>query len=506
MTDVLVIGANPTGLILASMLTQHGILVKVIDHRDSADAPGFLDCRELPVILSCSSLELLDNAGLLGDFIEKGHKLFGARYHWKKRTVLFKFNQASESRFPFCLSTSYQALTKHLIRKFEESGGTIHWGTRPVTLVDNSIFIESTKTSQSFENREIYNPKWVIACEADNDPDIKDLFKTQIKLRKYVKDVLFVHCDEGEPFEESHVHLVPSSKSFLNFVFYNHEKGSKQLCLTNSSYPLPVKFQQKLLYNYKLAVADEHYRIRSIFHQYPSDHNNFLFVGNLANNLNFSYLTGINTNIHAAFNLTWKLIPVVKKAASKYLITAKENESGNILPRLSEKRQRRAKKLLFSNLYAPALMYYFLKGCRQLDVAGGEYYYPPHKALKYQNSDIIKMSSQDKEIRGPGPGMRAVNVQLENGNYLLDPLKSTKHLLIFFKDRTELEQALREEYGDWLEVVVNKDPKVSSLYHANQDSLFIIRPDYYIGYRTHKFKLHELISYLLRIFAAEQAE
>ncbi|EPP37328.1 3-(3-hydroxy-phenyl)propionate/3-hydroxycinnamic acid hydroxylase [Chlamydia avium] len=509
MTDVLVIGANPTGIILASLLVQHGVSVKVIDHRDSSDEPGYLDCRELPVILSCSSLELLDNAGLLENFVDKGHKIFGARYHWKKRTILFKFNQASESRFPFCLSTSYQAFSRHLIQQFEKHGGTIQWNTRPVTLVDNSIFIEKTKTSQNFENREIYNPKWIIASETDTDPDVKDLFKTQIKFRKHVKDILFVHCDEGEPFEESHIHLVPCSKSFLNFVFYNHEKGSKQLCLTNTSYPLSVKSRRQLLYNYKLAVtddADAYYHIRAQVHQYPTDYNNFLFLGSVLNNLTFSYLTGINTNIHAAFNLAWKLVPVVKKAASKYLVTAKEHENGNILPHLSEKRQRQAKKLLFSNLYAPALMYYFLKGCRLLEVSGGEYYYPAHKALKYQNSEIIKISPQDREIRGPSPGMRAINVQLENGSYLLDSLKSIKHLLIFFKDRTDLEKALREEYGTWLEVIVTKDPKVFSVYHANPDSLFIIRPDCYIGYRTHKFKLHELISYLLRIFATEKTE
>lgn len=508
MTDVLVIGANPAGIILANLLMQHGISVKVIDHRDSANDPGYLDCRELPVILSCSSLELLDNSGLLERFIDKGHKLFGARYHWKKRTVLFKFNQVSESRFPFCLSTSYQVFTLHLIHQFEKNGGIIHWNTRPVTLVDNSIFIENTAT-QNFENREIYNPKWVIAAEADTDPDVKDLFKTQIKLRKHVKDVLFVHCDEGEPFEESHIHLVPCSKSFLNFVFYNHEKGSKQLYLTNASYPLSIKSRHQLLYNYKLAVADnteEYYHVRASTHQYPTDYNNFIFLGSVLNNLTFSYLTGMNTNIHAAFNLAWKLIPVLKKAASKYLVTAKEQRNGNILPLLSEKRQQQAKKLLFSHLYAPALMYYFLKTCRQLDVSGGEYYYPAHKALKYQNSEIIKMSPQDKEIQGPSPGMRAINVQLENGNYLLDSLKSIKHLLIFFKDRPDLEKALKEEYGEWLEVTVTKDPKAFSVYHANPDSLFIIRPDCYIGYRTHKFKLHELISYLLRIFAAEKTE
>lgn len=505
MTDILVIGANPTGLILANVLVQHGIAVKIIDHRNSVDSPPLLDCQELPMILSSSSLELLQGAHLLeGLVLNKGHKLFGTRYHWKKRTLLLKFNPPTESRFPFCLSTSYQTLTRHLVEKFEENGGVIHWNTRPVTLVDNNIFIESTKVSQNFENREVYNPKWIIACEPDLDPDIKDLFKMQLKPRKVHKEALFMDCDEGEPFEESHVHLFPHSKSFLNFVFYNHEKGTKQLYLANTHHPLSKKVKQKLLYTYNLDVTDEKYHIKSVFHQYPTDHNHCLFVGHISNYLNFSYLSGVNTNIHAAFNLVWKLIPVVKQAASKYLLKAKEVKNSRILPLLNENKPQ-TKKLLF-NFYAPAAMYYLLKGYRQRDAASGEYYYPSYGALRYQKSDIIKMSSQDKDIRGPASGMRAINAQNEDGSYLLDALTSTKHLLIFFKERKDLEQALREEYGEWLDVIVTKDPKVHALYHANPDSLFIIRPDRYIGYRTHKFKLHELISYLLRIFATEKVD
>ncbi|EPP34302.1 FAD binding domain protein [Chlamydia ibidis] len=502
MADVLVIGANPTGLIVANMLIDYGISTKVIDHRDSLDSIS--GTSVLPVILSSSSLELLGTSGLLEGLAEKSHKLFGARYHWKKRTLLFKFNQSSNSRSPFSLATSYQDFNQHLITKFEEKGGSIGWGTRPVTLVEDSIFIESTSSSSNFENREIYKPKWIIACEPDANPEIKDLFKNQLRLKKICKELLFIDCDEGEPFEEGHIHLLPITKNFLNFVFYNHNKGTKQLCLTNTNFPLSTKLKQRLLYNYNIGISDDHYHIKTTLCQYPADYHNFLFIGSMANNLTFSYLNGINSNVHSAFNLAWKLIPVVKRAASKYLITAKEKECGNILPHFSETAQKRTRSLLFSQFYKPALLYYYLKNCRQLDMEEGGYYYPPHKALRYQSSDIIKISSQDREISGPAPGSRAIDVQLEDGSFLLDNLKSAKHLLLFFKDRLDLQEALKEEYGDWVEVVVNKESKVQKLYHANPESLFIIRPDRYIGYRTHTFKLHELISYLLRIFASER--
>lgn len=501
MTDVLIIGANPSGLILASMLIQYDIPVKLIDPQDSLKSCSAF-FNELPIVLSCSSLELLDNVGLLGDLVNKGHKLFGARYHWNKRTVLFKFAQTTESRFPFSLCLTLGELTDHLINRFEHLGGSINWATRPVTLVDNSIFIESTASSQNFSNREVYTPRWIVVSESDNDPDIRDLFKHQLKVRKITKEASFILCDESEPFEEDHIHLLPLSKSFFNFVFYNVHKGANQLHLPSSA-PLSQKVKQRLLYSNNLAVTEDSTRIKEVVYQYPPLFRHFLFIGSVANNLTFSYLNGVNSNIHAAFNLGWKLKAVIKHAASEYLIDIKEKEFGNILPHFSEKPFERTQKLFLSKL-SPALMYYFLKGFRQLDSHGGELYYPPHKALKHQASDIIKISSLDKEIRGPKPGNRAIDVLLENGNYLLDPLKNAKHLLIFFKERADLQQALLEEYGEWIDICTVQDPKVYRLYHANPESFFIIRPDRYIGYRTHTFKLHELISYILRIFSVEK--
>ena len=211
----------------------------------------------------------------------------------------------------------------------------------------------------------------------------------------------------------------------------------------------------------------------------------------------------MNSNIHEDFNLGWKLLPVLKKAASSQLIFSKELKTSHVLPHFNEVHQKRAVKLLFSNMYTPALMYYYLKKCRKLDIVEGELYYPSHRALKYEASDIIKVSPNDKEIRGPRPGSRALDVRLDTGDYLLDSLKNAKHLLIFFKNRNDLVSALLEEYGEWVDVIATEDPNVHKFYHANPESLFIIRPDRYIGYRTHSFKLHELISYLLRIFATE---
>ncbi|MDD6310071.1 MAG: FAD-dependent monooxygenase, partial [Chlamydia suis] len=244
MIDVLIMGVNPSGLILANILQQHGASIKIIDSRDHVTAPLPLPLHALPLVLSSSSLELLDNSHLLGNLLDKGRKIFGARYHWKQRSVLFKFNQASASRYPFSLLISYEDLVSHLLQEFEKRGGVVNWATRPVTQVEQNLFIESTKnSSQVYEGREIFTPKWIVACEMDADPDLKDLLKAHIKPKKLHKEALFIDCEEGEPFEEDHLHLLPVTKSFVNFVFYNPYRGSRQLYLANTSGPISSKFK-----------------------------------------------------------------------------------------------------------------------------------------------------------------------------------------------------------------------------------------------------------------------
>lgn len=497
MAEILIIGANPTGLILANILAERGVSTKVIDQRDSLESPGLSGFQDLPIMLSCSSLELLDNADLLSGL--EGEPFYGVHYHWRKRTVLFKFNQSTDSRYASTLLTTYKKLTQHLIHKLEERGGYVSWATRPVTLVDDNIFIESTRTPQSFENREVHHPKWVIACEVDHDPDIRDLFKNHVKARKYNKDAIFVRCHELQNFDKDYVHMLPGVKNLVNLVFCHQENW--EFFIANHSVFPSLKLKQKLQRNYHLDISENYQAYKITYYQYPFNQAQFLFVGSVAHNLTFSYLSGANHNIHSAFNLGWKLVPVLKQVASCNLVTTVEQKSCHTLPYLSD--EKLAKKLLFSQYYKPALVYCYLKGCRQFGSSNGEFYYSPNKALRYEQSALIRMSSQDKEIRGPRPGMRALDFCLEDGSYLLDALRGTKHLLIFFKERPDLQQALLEEYGDWINVVVVKDPRIFKLYYANPETLFIIRPDRYIGYRTHMFKLHELISYLLRIFSPE---
>src|SRR5271165_5993059 len=74
-TDVLIVGAGPTGLVLALWLTRMGVRVKIIDKTEKAGTTS----RALAV--QARTLELYDQAGLAAEVVRQGRK-FSAVNFW----------------------------------------------------------------------------------------------------------------------------------------------------------------------------------------------------------------------------------------------------------------------------------------------------------------------------------------------------------------------------------------------------------------------------------------
>src|SRR6267143_1015001 len=99
-TDVLIIGAGPTGLVLALWLTRLGVRVRIVD---KTEGPGTTS-RALAV--QARTLELYRQMGLADAVVERGRKMIAANL-WvagKKaaRAVLGEMG-ADLSPFPYAL-------------------------------------------------------------------------------------------------------------------------------------------------------------------------------------------------------------------------------------------------------------------------------------------------------------------------------------------------------------------------------------------------------------------
>jgi 2-polyprenyl-6-methoxyphenol hydroxylase-like FAD-dependent oxidoreductase len=112
--QVLVVGAGPTGLLLAGQLARHGVRVRMVDKR----ANGSGESRALGI--HARTLEMLDGMGLAEEFVAHGQRVRAfSMWDGRRRLARIDFG-ALDSAFPFLLdipqSQTEAILRRHLAR------------------------------------------------------------------------------------------------------------------------------------------------------------------------------------------------------------------------------------------------------------------------------------------------------------------------------------------------------------------------------------------------------
>src|ERR1700756_2745613 len=119
---VLVIGAGPTGLVLALWLTRLGVRVRIID---KTAEPG---TTSRAVAVQARTLELYRQVGLAGDVVEAGVKVAAANL-WVggARAARLPLGHMGEglSPFPYALTYPQDAHERLLIERLEALGVTV---------------------------------------------------------------------------------------------------------------------------------------------------------------------------------------------------------------------------------------------------------------------------------------------------------------------------------------------------------------------------------------------
>src|SRR5262249_8395653 len=109
MTTVLIVGAGPTGLMLAGDLAAAGVPVKILERR------GEESNLTRAFALHARTLELLDMRGIADELVQQGFPLPEVRVHLGRREIVFNLRHP-DSRFPYTLVVR-QARTEALLEK-----------------------------------------------------------------------------------------------------------------------------------------------------------------------------------------------------------------------------------------------------------------------------------------------------------------------------------------------------------------------------------------------------
>lgn len=152
--DVVVVGAGPTGLLLAAELRLAGVPVTVVE-RAAGRSP-----HSKALTLHPRTLEVLALRGLAGRFTAEGVPLPVGHYGGLPTRLDFS---ALDTRFPYTLVLPQLRTEQLLERRLEELGGEVRWGHRVLAVRQDADGAEVEVAGP--DGTDVLRAAWVVGCD-----------------------------------------------------------------------------------------------------------------------------------------------------------------------------------------------------------------------------------------------------------------------------------------------------------------------------------------------------
>lgn len=323
MKEVLIVGAGPTGLVLALWLNKQGVSVRIIDKSSGPSEAS----RALAV--QARTLELYRQLGLAETLIENGHKNMAMNL-WvrgkQKASISFKNAGAGFSPYPFLLIYPQDKHERLLVERLESLGIIVERQTELVSFEDKRDFV-AARLRKPDDSEEICEISYLAGCDGARSTTRTQLGeKFEGGTYKHVFYVADVEVSGLENPDDSYMSL--DSSDFVAVLSYG--RGGSRLIGTvrdeRAERAETLKFEDvssDAIQSLGLRVNKVnwfstyrvHHRLATNFR-----HERVFLLGDAAHIHSPAGGQGMNTGIIDSINLAWKLAAVLKGKAPDSLL------------------------------------------------------------------------------------------------------------------------------------------------------------------------------------------
>ena len=318
---VLVVGAGPTGLLLAAELHRRGVRCRLID---AHAAPLHWDRA---TVVHPRSLEAFESLGILEPFLAAGVKQHRARLH-SDGEVLGDIDLAiCGSRHGFNLGLSEEVTESILTTYLHRHGGEVRRGTRLVDLIDRTDgFVAVVEHDGQTEGLQV---GWVVGCDGLHSTT-RDLAGIELEGHDIpepwaVFDVTLAGWTESHEANYAYLDEVPVILTALP-----DRRWRVYLRPTSEESDL-VEDARTTLARYVPGVRFDGVANPTRFHCHTRVAERFragrvLIAGDAAHVCSPSQGHGMNSGLQDAYNLAWKLALVAHGRADAALLDSYDAE------------------------------------------------------------------------------------------------------------------------------------------------------------------------------------
>ena len=328
-SDVLIIGAGPTGLVLALWLTKLGVRVHVID---KTAAPGTTS-RALAV--QARTLELYRQLDLADAVIAKGHRVPAVNL-WvrgeKKAQVSFGSLGSELTPFPFLHIFPQDAHERLLVERLERMGVTVARQTELLGFVDEGERVIARLRSPDGEQQ--WEAQYLAGCDGARSL-VRDTIGSGFPGGTYKQVFYVADVDASGPPLDGQLHVDLDEADFLA-VFPLAGEGRARLIGTvrdeRAEHAETLRFEDvsdRAIEHLKVTVKQVHWFSTYRVHHRVTERfrrGRAFLLGDAAHIHSPAGGQGMNTGIGDAINLAWKLAAVLAGHAPDRLLDSYEAE------------------------------------------------------------------------------------------------------------------------------------------------------------------------------------
>ncbi len=507
-TEVLIVGAGPTGLSLAAQFIRYGVDFIIIDHKE-----GVTELSKA-LVVHARTLEIYDQIGLADEAVKRGaiiHK--GAMHSDGKIRAELDFTDFGQnlSAFPFILTLEQSKNEQILYDFLKNSGKEVWWQTELESLAQDDDGITAIVKSTNAEPQTI-TARYVVGCDGASSKTRHLLnlnFEGETDARLfYVADV-----EMETALNHETLHAVFGSDAFVLFFPMAGEKHWRLLGNLpefveneheNFDYEV-VENKVKAIGQFPLDITTVRwfstYKVHTR-HAEKFSHGRGFLAGDAAHIHTPAGGQGMNTGIQDAYNLAWKLAFVLKHIADAKLLDS-----------YNEERLANAKRLLrttdeafefgtgeewYFKFFREKILPNLAKIVLHFDTAK-QFIFPlvSQIGINYRKAALSGATTEYFKVQ---TGDRMPYFQIEGAGIYEKLREPNIHFLIFSDGQNEfqtLKAEIETQYADLIHCeTLPLYPNVAEIFGRKETFGVLLRPDNHIGWLVAGDDLNGLQKYL----------
>lgn len=502
--DVLIVGAGPTGLVLAYELARRGVNFRLIDKNEGPAE------QSRALLIQVRSLEIFAFMGLIDDFLQKGQHIDQLRLVVNQKPVFQNRFQALDSPYPFPLVLPQNDTEAILLSALAAKDIQVERRTELKSFESKNDFVK-VRLQKEGDSEESFECSYLVGCDGAHSAVRHGL------------DLPFTGAPYPEGFILADVEL-ESSLSPKDIYLFWHDKGflavlpmrNRWTRLISMRAPGIDAFKKVTIEEFQLNIdhaipgggkilkaywlEDFHLHHRGV-PRYQVDR--VFLAGDAAHIHSPAGGQGMNTGIQDAFNLAWKLALKLQKPGFEKILESYSPERHPVGERVLKTTDRFFRMVVSASFSGSLVRNYLLPFAAKFifpHLTGTLTRFVSQLQVNYRGSACVSEApGQQWPSSSPKPGERAPDGPLDEASgkafHLYEIFQDTGFLLLVFGGKQALSENLQPASSNlWKTVFISS--RVLFEKYGLSEGLYLIRPDRYVAYRQRGFDLAALNDYL----------